>query len=92
MTPQKNQIFYHYKYFLNSDSAYKYKIIGLAGNANNDKYHEKWVVYEPLDKSLHLEKFGIDSYIRPLEEFLETVEVDGHKLPRFTLASHKANF
>lgn len=92
MTPQTNQIYYHYKYFLETDPSYKYKVIGLAGNAHDDKYFEQWVVYEPLEKSEHLQEFSIDCYIRPLKEFLEIIEVDGHKLPRFTLASKKSNF
>jgi hypothetical protein len=91
--PQINDIFYHCKYFVQKDSHYIYKVIGLAGNAHADNYSDRWVVYIPVDdESDHLAEFGITSYIRPLEEFLELVEVEGCKMPRFTKANKTVGF
>ena len=89
---QKGEIYYHYKYFTNQNlelkNHYIYKIIGLAGNASGDNYAQIWVVYEPLQKTDHLKEFGVDCYIRPLAEFLETVTVDDCQIPRFTKANY----
>jgi hypothetical protein len=90
IVPQIGDIFYHYKYFTQKDSHYVYRVIGVAGNAHDDNYSDRWVVYVPLrmeDKIDHLTEFDINCYIRPLSEFLEMVTVDGCTMPRFSRAS-----
>jgi hypothetical protein len=84
-------VFYHYKYFFSLDPHFTYKVTGIAGNASSDKYSEQWVVYEPIYKSDHLEEHQITCYIRPMIEFLEFVDIDGNKMPRFTRANKTIN-
>jgi hypothetical protein len=50
-----------------------YKVIGVARHSETG---EKLVVYQPLYGNLGLA-------VRPLDMFLEEVEVDGKKVPRF---------
>ncbi len=93
--PHIGDIFYHYKYFVQKNSHYVYKVVGLAGNAHDDNYSDRWVVYAPQNvenNNDHLAKFGISCYIRPLEEFVGMVKVEGCTMPRFTKASKTVEF
>lgn len=69
-------IYTHYK---NPDK--RYKVIGIALNTETE---ENMVVYEPLYESLNAALF-----VRPLKMFVEEVEKDGQKIPRFTLISNQ---
>lgn len=51
----------------------RYKVIGVAKHSETS---DKFVVYKALYG-------GYDLWVRPLEMFLETVEVDGEDVPRF---------
>lgn len=51
----------------------EYTVIGVARNSETD---ERWVVYRP--------EYGDgELWVRPLEMFCETVEVEGRQVPRF---------
>ncbi len=53
----------------------EYQVIGVARHSETE---EQLVVYRPL--------YGEgDLWVRPLDMFLETVEVDGRPVPRFEL-------
>lgn len=60
--------------YLHSKSGKKYKILGVAKHSET---LEELVIYEPLYESET--KF----WVRPLKMFLEKVEVEGKKIPRF---------
>lgn len=65
-----------YKHFKGNE----YEVIGIARHSET---LEELVVYKALYKS---EEFGEDSlWVRPLNMFVEEVEVNGSKQPRFTL-------
>lgn len=53
----------------------KYKVIGIAKHSET---LEDFVVYEPQYESI------AKLWVRPLSMFLETVEVEGKTVPRFT--------
>ena len=53
----------------------EYRVLGVAHHSETD---ESMVVYQLLYKD-----FGLG--VRPLELFLQTVEVDGEQVPRFAL-------
>lgn len=56
-----------------------YQVFGEALHSEN--LEEEFVVYKPLYKS---DLFGKDKFcIRPKKMFMETVEKDGKKIPRF---------
>jgi cyclomaltodextrinase / maltogenic alpha-amylase / neopullulanase len=60
---------------------YKGNLYEVIGVARHSETLEEMVVYKAL--YIH-EKFGKDSlWVRPLSMFLETVIVDGRKVPRF---------
>ena len=57
-----------------------YEVIGIARHSET---LEEYVVYKALCES---EEFSKDQlWIRPKQMFLETVEVDGKKVPRFKI-------
>lgn len=53
----------------------EYRVLGLAHHTETD---ETMVVYQLMYKD-----FGLG--VRPLTSFLESVEVDGERVPRFSL-------
>lgn len=56
----------------------EYEVIGLARHSET---LEELVVYKALYDSKH---FGNNSlWVRPKSMFLETVDIDGEKIPRF---------
>lgn len=55
---------------------YKNKEYEVIGVATHSETLEKLVVYRPLYGELGL-------WVRPLAMFIEDVEVDGRKMPRF---------
>jgi hypothetical protein len=61
-----------YQHYKNKDN--HYKVIGVAFHTETG---EEMVVYEPLYENEH------KLFVRPLKMFLEKVEVDGKKQPRF---------
>jgi len=61
---------------------YKGKLYEVIGTARDSETLEEMVVY----KALYDSEFGKDAlWVRPKKMFLEEVEVDGKKMPRFTL-------
>lgn len=64
----QNGIYQHYK-------GNTYEVIGMAKHSET---HEDMVVYRALHKSDLSEL-----WVRPLQIFLEEVEVNGQKIPRF---------
>ncbi len=59
---------------------YKGKEYEVIGVARHSETLEELVVY----KALYTSEFGKNSlWVRPKKMFLETVEVDGKKVPRF---------
>jgi hypothetical protein len=65
-----NSIYQHFK-------GRKYKVIGIARHSET---LEEMVIYEAL-----YENPRGKIWVRPLEMFLEEVEVNGNKVPRFKL-------
>jgi hypothetical protein len=60
---------------------YKGKFYEVIGVANHSETLEKLVVYKAL---YDMKNFGKDSlWVRPLEMFQETVNIDGREVPRF---------
>jgi len=53
----------------------EYRVIGVARHSENE---QEMVVYQAL-----YGEYGL--WIRPLEMFCESVEVDGERVPRFAL-------
>lgn len=66
----KKGIYQHFKGNL-------YEVIGVAKNSEN--LEEEWVVYKPLYPNEVIN----DLCIRPKTMFVEIIERDGKKLPRF---------
>jgi len=60
---------------------YKGKFYEVIGIARHSETLEEFVVYKALYNS---EEFGENAlWIRPLSMFLEIIEIDGKKIPRF---------
>jgi hypothetical protein len=80
--PQKG-FYIHYKHDPSgSPHNYTYEVVGLARNTEEKTYS---VLYRPLYEN---DWFApADFQARPLEMFLETVEIDGNAIPRFRLIS-----
>ena len=53
-----------------------YEVIGIAFETERE---EALVIYKPL----YDHDFGYELFTRPYEMFIENVELDGHKVPRF---------
>jgi hypothetical protein len=73
MQPKTGEIYHHYK---SPDK--HYKIIGIAFHTETE---EDMVVYQPLYETEHR------LFVRPLKMFMEEVEVNGEKKPRFVKIS-----
>ena len=82
--PQKGY-YYHYKHDPKSEiNNYAYEVIGVAKNTENDSYE---VIYRPLYKG---KNFGVaEFWARPLEMFMEDVELNGKVVKRFTKIEDK---
>ncbi|MCI0382709.1 MAG: DUF1653 domain-containing protein [Chlamydiae bacterium] len=66
-----DSVFHHYK-------GKRYKILAIGRHHEDLEYQ---VVYQGL---YHSEEFGDGPiWVRPLKMFLETIEVEGKKIPRF---------
>jgi hypothetical protein len=66
-------------FYIHSKSGNKYKVITLGKNSDT---LEDLVVYE----AQYQHEF-CQVWVRPLSEFLEEVEINGQKVPRFKLIS-----
>ena len=64
---------------------YKGKYYQVFGEAVHSETEEEFVVYKPLYPVPQSEKYRV----RPKKMFLEDVEVDGKKVPRFKFVSEK---
>ncbi len=72
-----NGIFEHYK-------GKRYKALAIARSSED---LQLWVVYQAL---YNCQRFGDHAlWIRPLEFFVESVEVNGREVPRFRLISER---
>lgn len=66
---------------------YKGKLYEVIGVAQHSETLEKLVVYKAL---YHSKEFGKNAlWVRPLKMFLEKIEIDGKKLPRFKFLGKK---
>lgn len=63
---------------------YKGGLYKVVGTAKHSETMEDMVVYEHADKEKHEFKL----WVRPAKMFLETVEIDGKKVPRFEKQSN----
>lgn len=78
--PQKG-FYTHYKHNpLGEPYNYMYEVVGIGRNTEDKTYT---VLYRPLYKNDWMPPADLQS--RPLDMFLEYVEKDGEKIPRFTL-------
>jgi len=77
--------YYHYKHDQNGPvNGYAYEIINIAHHTEVDGLEESaMVIYAPLYEAA-VYKMGKHWDARPLEMFMEEVEKDGKKFPRFT--------
>ena len=73
MNVKKPKIGGIYKHFKGN----KYKVIDIVRHSETT---EEMVLYKPLYKN---KDFPNQMWVRPLKMFLETVERDGKKFPRF---------
>jgi len=71
-TVKSGQIYKHYK----GDT---YKVLTLAKHSETGEW---MVIYERLTNIIHQ---GWKIYARPLDMFIENVDVEGYNGPRFTL-------
>ncbi|MBY0353828.1 DUF1653 domain-containing protein [Candidatus Babeliales bacterium] len=69
----KPGIYQHYK-------GKQYQVLGIV---NHSETLEKMVLYQALYESEGFEKDAL--WVRPLEMFLEDVEINGMRMPRFQL-------
>jgi hypothetical protein len=87
MTTQANipkGFYYHYKHNPSIDfNNYAYEVVGLGRNTEEKNDKEYTVLYRPLYKNDWMEPAIYQS--RPYTMFVENVEKDGNKVPRFTL-------
>ena len=92
--PQPGQYYFHYKHFTaNTDNDplyHSYYVIGIAGDAHNDNYDSRAVIYEPAWSTEHIDEYELTCYSRPLGEFMEEVTLDDETThPRFTLITEE---
>lgn len=88
MTPPiPGDYYYHFKHFTQNPTLdirlHVYKVIGVAGDAHEDQYQNRTVIYEPVFELGNLEKYQITCCSRPLVEFMEVVSRDGYTGLRF---------
>lgn len=84
--PEKGY-YYHYKHDPKGDvNNYAYEVIGVGCHTEDDcrEQDQNLMVYRPLYKSSVYEAGRLFD-IRPLEMWMEDVEVDGVSVPRFKL-------
>jgi hypothetical protein len=75
--PQKNKIYRHYKYDPHGpENNYTYKIIDIGFDTERQ---EEVVIYKPLYES------DVRIFVRPLNIFLESVDIHNNSIPRFIL-------
>ncbi len=67
--PLEEGIYRHYK-------GNEYKVLGVGCHTETNEYY---VVYSPVEKK----ESTPEIWIRPYAMFIESVEVDGKKIPRF---------
>lgn len=75
----QNGFYRHYKH--NTEKGfndYVYEVIGTALHSEEKTY---FVVYRPIYKNTYLTPANFS--VRPLEMFLENVEINGKTMPRF---------
>ena len=79
----KKGFYYHYKHDpLKEFNNYSYEVIGIGRNTEEETYT---VLYRPLYESEWMKPADYQS--RPLEMFMENVNLDGVAMPRFRLAT-----
>lgn len=66
---------------------YKGKLYEVIGVAHHSETLEELVVYKALYDSKDFGKNAL--WVRPLKMFLEEVEVDGKRMPRFRFVGEK---
>lgn len=78
--PKPGQFYYHFKSTGGND--HLYKIVGLARHTETD---EMMVIYEALYQNDWIKEAKTQLSARPLNMFVEEVDRDGYKGPRFKL-------
>lgn len=82
MTPNKNEIWRHYKYDPKGEEGnYTYEIVGTSVHTETE---EILVVYTPLYQSDFLEETGVNYFCRPLAMWNDHIEKENYTGPRFT--------
>jgi hypothetical protein len=83
MIPKAGEVWVHYKHDTAVANSYTYKIIGI-GLITDNSGERKVVIYQPLYPMPAAEADqGIEMFVRGIDEFMEEVEVNGQKKPRF---------
>ena len=83
--------YYHYKHDPNGPvNNYAYEVIGVGRHTENNCAREDrlMVIYRPLYEEATVFREGKLFDLRPLDMFMEDVEKDGRKIPRFRKVTH----
>jgi len=86
----ENGFYYHYKHDPSGEvNNYAYEVVGVGFHTEDDARagEEHFVIYRPLYEATVYQaskELGVPSFdARPLEMFMEEVEKEGIKIPRF---------
>lgn len=86
--PEKG-FYYHYKHDpAGTVNNYAYEVMGIG--EDTEARDTQFVVYRPLSTDSPAWQKGRLFYLRPLEMFMEEVEKEGKRLPRFTRITEPA--
>lgn len=81
MTPQKGELWIHYKHDSQGlENNFSYEIIGLAVHTETE---DILVCYKPLYESSFIQEKKVDYFVRPLSMWNDHIEKNGYSGPRF---------
>ena len=84
-TPKRGDIYRHFKHDPNGENNnHTYEIVGTSYHSETG---EVLVIYKPLYSLNILKENNCDYMARPLSMFMENVDRDGYKGPRFIRVS-----
>lgn len=83
--PKIGDKYYHFKH--NPESGLEDHLYEIVGIGDDTETGEALVIYKPMYKSDYLIEKGRDFFVRPLSMFLDTVDRDDYKGPRFFKSS-----
>lgn len=79
--PQPGQIWQHYKHITAEPNSYTYEIVALGYDTSID---QTTVIYRPIYRMpAELAEQNLTLFVRPLNNFIEEMEINGVKRTRF---------